>query len=174
MPTRHRSRRGFSGNRRRTTWATVAQTASIPAANGFTVLDLLQQYKAVVGAADPGITIARTHLRLVPTAGFTAVGNNLAVGLIIVNENQVGTNVAGSPRPASDTELDWMYWDWMYQDSETSGITELDSGQLRVDIRSKRAMRQVGETYGLAIQVPASAAFPAVIQVTGRILLMLP
>jgi hypothetical protein len=170
------SRRPASGsrNRRRTVWATVTATHSVPAANGYDSIDLLAQYKAAVGADTAGITIARMHLRVIPTTGLTAIGNNFVHGIVVSETNDLGTNVVGAPRPAADLHLDWMYWDWMYNDSQGSGLTELDSGQQRIDIKSKRKMHQVGQTLLHVVQVPASAAFPTAIQVTGRILLMLP
>ena len=174
MPV-HRRRSAAGGSaRRRTVWASVAGTHSVPAANGYDAIDLLAGYKALVGADTAGVTIARIHLRLIPTAGLTAIGNNFVHGIIVSDSNDLGTNVVGAPRPAADTHLDWMLWDWMFNDSQGSGLTELDSGQVRIDLKSKRKMHQLNQTLIHTVQVPASAVFPTVIQVTGRILLMLP
>ncbi len=175
MPVSHRRSSRASGSaRRRTVWATTTTTVSVAAANAYTVSDLLSQYRAVVGADTAGATIARAHLRFSITAGMTAIGNNLAYGIIVTNPNDVGASVAGAPRPAADLHDDWMWWEWRYVD--VSGFIA-DSGavaQWTVDLKGKRKMHQVGQTLAVVVQVPASAVFPAVVQVTGRILLMLP
>jgi hypothetical protein len=174
VPTHHRrSSRGSGSTRRRTTWATVTATHSIPAANGYDAIDLLAQYKAAVGEATAGITIARIHLSVVPTAGLVTTGNSVVEGIIVSDQNDVGTNVVGAPRPAADLHLDWLSWKWVFTDENTlknpSGGDSWDH-----DIRSMRKMRQVGNTLLHVMQAPASNVFPVVVQVTGRILLMLP
>ena len=175
MPVSHRSGRRSSGvARRRTVWATTTTTVSVAAANAYTVADLLSQYRAVVGADTAGATIARAHLRFSITAGMTAIGNNLAYGIIVTNPNDEGASVAGAPRPAADLHDDWMWWEWRYVDVSGFIANEGAVAQWEVDLKGKRKMHQVGQTLAVAVQVPASAAFPVVIQVTGRILLMLP
>jgi hypothetical protein len=174
MPRRSgRSSGRSSSARRRTTWATVTGTTSVAAANGFVATDLLTQYRAVLGADTAGVTIARAHLHYSVTAGLTAIGNNIVHGIIVTDLNDVGANIAGSPRPASDLNADWMWWEWKFTDVsgnlEPGGAANWD-----VDLRGKRKMHQVGQTLVDVMQVPASAAFPVTVQVTGRILLMLP
>ena len=172
MPARHRRTVARSGNRRRTAWATVTATHSVPAANGFDVIDLLAQYKAAVGASTDGITIARIHLRETVTSTLAA-GNNFITGVIVTDLNDLGTNVAGAPRPASDLHLDWYNWDWQFVD-RLGMVNEQGAANTMRDIRSKRKMHQVSNVLAHVVQVPAAATFPLVMQVTGRILLMLP
>jgi hypothetical protein len=172
MPARHRRSIARSGARRRTAWATVTATHSVPAANGYDVIDLLAQYKAAVGASTDGITIARVHLREVVTSTLAA-GNNFQTGIIVTDLNDLGTNVPGAPRPAADLHLDWYLWDWQYVD-RLGMVNEQGAANTARDLRSKRKMHQVSNVLGHVVQVPAASTFPFVMNVTGRILLMLP
>jgi hypothetical protein len=159
-------------SRRRTTWATVETTASIPAANGFVTLDLLSNFKAD-GGNQQAVTVTRTHLRIIPTAGMTALGNNFHVGLIRGQMSDVGTNIAGAPTPAASPYEDWLLWDHLFVDASTS-LDQYSGTQLHYDLRSQRRLEELQMNYNLVIDVPASAAFPAIFQVTGRVLLKLP
>jgi hypothetical protein len=173
MPSRSgRASHANRAARRRTAWATVTATHSVPAANGYDSIDLLAQYKAAVGESTAGITIGRIHLKTVWTTGMQATGNNFAEGIIVSDANDVGTNIVGAPRPAADLHLDWMFWEWTFVSG--AEIATTGSAIQGRDLKSMRKMHQVGNTLMHVVQAPASSTFPAVMQVTGRILLLLP
>jgi hypothetical protein len=161
-----------STSTRQTTWATVEATASIAAANGFQTLDLLSNFKAD-GGTQQAVTITRTHLRIIPTAGVQAAGNNFHVGLIRGQMSDVGTNIAGAPTPAAQPYEDWLLWDHLFTD-QTASLDAFSGTQLHYDLRSQRRLEELQMNYNLVIDVPASAVFPAVFMITGRVLLKLP
>jgi len=168
---RTRNRRSTS-QRRRTTWATVSSTISIPAANGFNTIDLLGLFKAD-GGTQQAVTIARTHLRVIPTSASWALGNNFHVGIIKGQSSDVGAGVVGAPTPAANPYADWVIWDYHFFDNAL-GLNQYTGAQLEYDLKSMRRLEELQMNYNLVIDVPAAATFPAVFQVTGRILLMLP
>jgi hypothetical protein len=87
--------------------------------------------------------------------------------------SDVGTNIAGAPTPVGNPYGDWLLWDYLYFDSQSCCDSPL-AAQLKYDLHSQRRLDDIQMNYNMVIDVPAYAAFPAVFQVTGRILLKLP
>jgi hypothetical protein len=87
--------------------------------------------------------------------------------------SDVGTNVAGAPNPATDDYEDWMLWDRLVWDTQAL-LTPAGGAQLHYDLKSMRRLEELHMAYNLVLEVPAWASFPAVFQVSGRVLLMLP
>ena len=168
----NRGRRTTRAARRRTTWATVAQTVSIAAANGFNTVDLLSNFKAD-GGTQQAVTVGRTHLRIIPSSASWALGNSFHVGLIRGQMSDVGVNVAGAPTPAAQPYEDWLLWDLLVWDN-VPAVNEYGGAQLHYDLKSMRRLEELQMNYNLVIDVPAANTFPAVFQVTGRVLLLLP
>jgi hypothetical protein len=109
---------------------------------------------------------------VIPT-GIPAASNNFHVGLIRGQASDVGTNIAGAPTPAAQPYEDWMLHDYIWTDG-AGEINEFGGNQLRYDLHSQRRLEELQMNYNMVIDVPAFAAFPAVFQVTGRVLLKLP
>ena len=171
-PARRRAFSGRRSTRRRTSWVTVDQSLSIPAANGLQTIDLLASFKAD-GGTQQAVTIGRTHLRLIPTAGLANAGNNFHWGLIRGQAADVGTNIAGAPDPATQIYADWLLWEHIVTD-QSSFINEFGGRQLNVDLRAMRKLEELMMNYNLALSVQASTVFPTTFTVSGRILLLLP
>ena len=173
MPTRGGRRSGVArSQRRRTSWVTVDQTISIPAANGYNTIDLLASFKAD-GGTQQAVTIGRTHLRIAPTAGFQAPGNSWYLGLIRGQNSDVGASVVGAPNPATALYADWLLWEHVVVDTGL-GINQYNGEQLMIDSKAMRRLEELQMNYNLVITVPASSVFPATFLVTGRVLLLLP
>jgi hypothetical protein len=66
-----------------------------------------------------------------------------------------------------------MLWDLHYWDN-TPAVNQYSGAQLEIDSKAMRKLEELQMNYNLVIDVPAAATFPAVFQVTGRVLLMLP
>jgi len=172
MPARRGRVVRSGGNRRRTSWVTVDQTVSIAAANGYQTIDLLASFKAD-GGTQQAVTIGRTHLRIVPTAGLGAIGNSFYVGLIRGQNTDVGVNVAGAPNPATALYADWLLWEHLVADIQAN-LNEHRGNQFSYDLKAMRRLEELQMNYNLVLEVPASNAFPVTFNVTGRILLLLP
>jgi len=174
MHTRSRRPTGARA-RRRTVWAPVDTTITITAANAYSTINLLQLYEAQSGlASTAGITIMRTHLRLAVTTAVTS-GNNFYYGVIMGQADDLGGSPnVGAPKPGVDFFARWQIWEHLYVDDFNSfgdaGATALTK---IIDLKSKRKMLALGDSYNLAVQVPAST-FPMNFQVTGRVLIALP
>jgi hypothetical protein len=149
----------------------VSSTISVAAANGYQTIDLLSNFKAD-GGTQQGVTITRTHLRVVPTTTLAA-GNNFHIGLIRGQASDVGTNIAGAPTPAAQPYEDWLLWDYLFVDS-SGELNEYGGGQQHYDLRAMRRLMELQMNYNLVIDVPAASVFPAVFMITGRVLLKLP
>jgi hypothetical protein len=121
-----------------------------------------------------GVTIARTHLRIVVTnTTAPAGGNSFYVGLIRGQNTDVGVNVAGAPNPATAPYEDWLLWDHVVADG--SGNFDAYGGtQLHYDLKAMRKLSELQMNYNIVMEAPAWSAFPLVAVITGRILLLLP
>jgi hypothetical protein len=166
-----RSRRG-TGARRRSTWATHQSTEVFAAANDLHTVDLLDAYKAAGGPV-VGITVARTLLHLVTTAGTPASGRAYNVGLIRGQNTDVGTNIAGAPNPASNFFEDWAWLeqlDYCVQAGAGPNMSEGGSNVINRDTRSKRKLPELQMNWNLAISSAAAQS----LAVYARTLLLLP
>ena len=171
-------RRAFNRQGRRTTWATVASTVSLGAADDYSTTDLLSNFKAD-GGVQQAVTVARTHLLLQVTSAVNP-GDNFAFGLIRGQNTDVGANVAGAPVPDLDPYNDWVLWQWRFASSVNSGgVTGCYSHMgftnvLAYDVKAMRRLEELQMNYNLVIKQLAATTFPVVFQITGRVLLMLP
>jgi hypothetical protein len=100
-------------------------------------------------------------------------GNNFHVGLIRGQASDVGVNIAGAPTPAAQPYEDWLLWDYLFV-SAAGDIDRYGGSQLAYDLRAQRRLQELQMNYNMVIDVPAASVFPAVFQVTGRVLLKLP
>ncbi len=168
MPPRYRrpTRTLRGGRRRKLVWATTNTSFSL-AAGANTTIDLLAGFE-IAGASKLGVTVMRTHLRLNWTYG--AAADNVVVGLSVVRDSDIGTTRVN---PNSDPELDWMLWEAIYADSMGAGATINTIVNLVFDVRSRRKVEELGQTYGLSL-TNANAATAGNPRVSARVLLALP
>jgi len=175
MPRRRRRSFNFQG--RRTTWATVSATVSLAAADDYSTIDLLAGFKAD-GGAQQAVTVVRTHLRDTITSTVGS-GDNFSLGLIRGQSTDVGNNIVGAPVADVDPYEDWLLWQWLFASNAgdggpTSYSASGATNNLVYDLKAQRRLEELQMTYNLVIKQLASAAFPAVHEITGRVLLMLP
>lgn len=169
-------RRGSSSTRRRTTWATFDDAVSV--ATGGThwqTNNMLTNYSGA-GGSIAGITVARTHLRLTQTSQATA-GDRFYFGIVRGQNEDVGADIAGAPRPLNDFYEDWAWWAcYTTQASTGAGPTwgEKASNVLEIDLRAKRKLPELQMTWNYVLQVAATATSPATFRISGRALILLP
>ena len=152
MPYVGRHRRSSYPVRRHrtpTTWADSLQGASLATghnSNG----DLLAGLE-VAGSTTVGLTVLRTHLML-QVNGFSAQSDYMLVGLAIVPIEDIGTVVDWASRP---------YMDWMlrYAVYPTYSGGTLDTGRIvEFDIRAKRRLREMQQTYAICTKAVTASA----------------
>ena len=121
----------------------------------WTTIDLLQTYKASVGASAVGATVMRTHLWVLPhgIAAFDRWWIGLSVGDLNDIQAGVPTNNALVPNPKDDPYIDWMFVRQNLNDNTlNSGAPGQSTWQgINVDLKSKRRMHQVQMAYTLTI-----------------------
>jgi len=174
MSPRRRSRFVRSPGRR-TTWAIVTQTISHAAANDYSTIDLLANFKAD-GGVQQAVTVVRTHL-LDSITSTVAPGDNYTFGLIRGQNTDIGNNVVGAPVPDLDPYNDWLLWQWRWASDTIAGGIFSHTGStnvIPVDLKAQRKLEELQMTYNLVIKTLAAGTFPVVHQITGRVLLMLP
>jgi len=160
MPPRVRrvSRAAGRGNRRRVVWATHGASQSLNAGTVWNS-DLLTDYK-VAGASLAGVTIMRTHIRIL--LPYSAATESWYLGLIVGRATDVGINLAQGSAidPLGDQELPWLLNTNVYVGA--SGATFDAQREFVLDIRSKRKMHDLGEAYILSfLNTAAGAHVPA-------------
>jgi hypothetical protein len=133
---------------------------------------MLSGFKAA-GGNQQAVTVVRTHLRVSPAGTDTGGATNWYFGLIRGQVADVGTNVVGAPTPATNLYDDWLYWDHLFADFSGS-FNEYGGFQLHLDLKSMRRLEELQMNYNGVLQVASWTAFPAVFNITGRVLLMLP
>jgi len=172
MPARaRRSSHAIRRPRRKLVWSTVDQTLTLAAVGNGSNIDLLTALK-VGGASILGTTIMRTHLAL-DVFSAVALADNFYWGLAVLPNSQLVTNVAVSAtvvNPAQNPEIDWMMWKHEYA-SPTYGESA-SNNTIPIDVRAKRRLEELNETYCFSLRGSAGAAFTA--QLSGRVLLALP
>jgi len=130
--------------RRRTEWATTSFALNAVVSNGLAATDLLQNFVSDGGSRE-GLTILRTHI----VGGFAAasVGGQARVGLIVAGLN-VSQAANGELDPRANPYEPWLLDNVVFP--TTSGATVDASTPFRYDIRSKRKVQHVQETYWLS------------------------
>jgi len=149
-------------------WSTTDQSVTIPAGQTSDI-DLLAPME-IVGSSIVGITIIRTHVRITWTVA--SLGDSYRIGLIIGRFEDVGINVPGQIT-SSDPDLDWMYLDRVYADTEGAGATVDTTFTNTFDVKSKRRCQKLGQTYLLSL-VNANAVSSTPCRVFARTLVALP
>jgi hypothetical protein len=163
--------------KRRTDWARQSGTTTLTTGTGtFTTSDLLATYKSDAGNT-AGVTVARTHLSMSVTSDVTA-GDVFYWGLYKGPVSNVGTELAGSPTPFTDPYADWAMWQEKTASLDvltTSGYGHYwgPSNNTTFDIRSKRKVEQLQESWLLVIEAGA-VANTIVVNWNTSTLLMLP
>jgi hypothetical protein len=133
---------------------------------------MLSNFKSV-GGQQQAVTVARTHLRISCATQDTGGASNFLVGLIRGQVADVGTNVVGAPAPATALYDDWLIWEHFFADF-SGAFNEYGGFQVNYDLKAMRRLEELQMNYNGVIQVPSWTTFPAVFNVTGRVLLMLP
>jgi len=159
-----------ASNRRRTTWAR-GSGSFVFSAPGFQTANLLNDYVSA-GGTTAGVTVARTHLFL-SFAVLPSIGDALGVGLIRGQNTDVGSNIAGAPRPIDDEFEDWAYWETPIAAASGDGVgpAYYPWNILKLDLRSKRKIPELQMSYNLVIQSTNGAD---IVNWSASTLLMLP
>jgi hypothetical protein len=170
----HSRRRRAVGRsvRRRTTWARFDASLAVPLVNEVITADLLSVWKGA-GGTQQAVTIGRTHIRVVLLGGAPIAGNNIFIGLIRGQTNDVGSNIAGAPNPSVDLNEDWLLWDKLTVDPALA-LVPGGSQQVTYDLKAMRKLSELEESYNVAISSTSYNAFPANVRVTCSTLLLLP
>ena len=161
--------------RRRTTWARSIGVISNAAAATYSTVDLLAEFKAA-GGVQQGVTVGRIHLRWSNTSACAA-SDEMALGVIRGQNTDVGVSVAGAPEPVADPYEDWLFWSVYYGCGNGGGGSFFyphGSNANEVDIRAKRKLEDLQMSLNLVVRNPISAAFPAVLDYSASVLLLLP
>jgi hypothetical protein len=179
MPVRHRRTRAGSsrGTRRKLVWAQFTATVAFTANNQYATLDLLQTYKAAVGASSAGITVMRTHLTLVYQAPVAA--DSFYYGLRVDDLSQVvsvpAAVAATNPNPRDNPYVDWMMVDHLIADNNGQFGKSISSYQgTTLDLRAKRRMEEVQEAFLLTLVQDSVTTVAKNCQVFARTLIALP
>jgi len=136
--------------RRRTTWATFDDSVSV-ATGG-------------------------THYRMTQTSAGTAA-DRFYLGIVRGQNEDVGADIAGAPRPLNDFYEDWAFWS-CYTSATLSGAGPTwgvyANNVLDLDLRSRRKLPELQMTWNYVIQVAAFGVSPGTFRVSGRCLIALP
>jgi len=177
-PRRMASRMSSRSARRRLIWAQFAGQLVMSANAQNFAQDLLQNFKATAGETLEGVTIMRTHLVVCPRA--LAAGDRWWVGLRIADQGDLTNAVTVSALqadPQTQPYVDWMYARQLIEDTNVTAAGASGSGSyggLVLDLKSKRRMHQLQQSYGLIIRQDAVATIAKTYDVFARILLALP
>ena len=173
MPV-HRRRLTHS-TRRRTTWATFDDAVSVATGGThYQTNNMLTNY-AGAGGSIAGITILRTHLRLTQTSAAVAA-DNFYFGIIRGQNEDVGGDVVGAPRPLNDFYEDWAWWQhYTVQGSAGGSAWNVGAANIvELDVKSRRKLPELQMTWNYVLQVNVSGTSPALFRCAGRVLIALP
>jgi len=131
---------------------------------------------AGAGGTLAGITILRTHFRMTQTSAGTAA-DRFYLGIVRGQNEDVGADIAGAPRPLNDFYEDWAFWS-CYTSATLSGAGPTwgvyANNVLDLDLRSRRKLPELQMTWNYVIQVAAFGVSPGTFRVSGRCLIALP
>ena len=140
MPPRHfRSSRAPS--RRRSAWGTLDVSSGPVAAGSSTNVDLFATSLGAAGASTVGITIVRTHVRIMVPWALQA--DTITWGLIVGRADDVGTN---RPSPAAGGDK-WAMVVKEFPDTTGVGFTPGEQVVYTYDIKAKRKLDEVSERW---------------------------
>ena len=166
MPYRHR--RSASPVRRVRNWATTDQSVTIPVGQTSNT-DLLAPME-IAGSSIVGVTVVRTIVRITWTAA--TLGDGFRFGLLVARFEDVGLNVPGQVT-AADPDLDWLFLDRVYVDTQGAGAGVNTTFEYNVDTKAKRRCQKLGQTYILSL-VNANAVSSTQQRIFARTLVLLP
>jgi len=158
MPPRPRRASNRMGSpRRRVIWAEFDAVINMTANAQWITLDLLQTYKASVGASLPKATVMRTHWTLVPAASASL--DRIWTGLKVYDLDDITSAVTTSafvPNPHDNPYVDWAWMSRHTADNQLSwnpaGSLGMSNGAgINVDLRSKRKLDNVQQTWGFCL-----------------------
>jgi len=176
MPVRRNRTRSFTRRpRRKLVWAQRTTNNTATANSQWTVIDLLQEYKAAVGAAAVGVTIMRTHVWVLPHA--PAAGDLFWIGLNVGDINDVTANTTNAfvPNPRDNPYIDWMFnQKYEFDVNLRIPVMHTDWAGAMIDLRSKRRMEEVQESYNLTILQDTVGTVSKAYDVFSRTLIALP
>jgi hypothetical protein len=89
----------------------------------------------------------------------------------------VGVTIAGAPTPVSHPYEDWLWWSVFYGCTQPGAGSQMFPGGgnvYEVDIKAKRRLEDLNENLNLVSVNPVAGAFPAQVNYTASVLLMLP
>jgi len=153
------------GPRRKLIWVTSSATSGAIAAAGNYSLDLIAGMR-VAGASVLGATVVRTHLQVTALNGAAAGNSFFWLGLKAADQVEI---TAGITLSASAYE-DWALLTACY--TTFSGSAVDTSSCHPFDLRSKRKVQEMSETWGLFITNQTTVA--QTYSVYARTLLALP
>jgi len=176
MPVRRRGAlRSRSSVRRRTTWATFDDSVSVATGGThYQTNNMLTNY-AGAGGSIAGITILRTHLVIAQTSA-AAAADRFYFGVIRGQNEDVGADIAGAPRPAADFYEDWAYWHNFTSSANgaSASWTPYLNNVLFLDLKSRRKLPELQMTWNYVLQVAVAATSPLTARISGRVLIGLP
>ena len=161
-------------NRRRLVWAQFQGAVPMTANAQWYTLDLLQTYKASVGASAAGVTIARTHLKVVPRS--PAAGDRWWIGVKVYDLDDITAAVTTNalvPNPKDNPYLTWAWNEQLIADQNEANVMPGYAGRI-LDIKAKRSLHQVQEAWGLCIYQDTVGTVAKTYDVFARTLLMMP
>jgi len=165
MPARHHPR--YSGRvpqRRKLVWSTFQSSPTLASAGNFAA-DLIADLE-VAGASKLGCTVMRTHLivQVLVGAAVQPTFDWLAIKAADSNEISAPLSIPGQP------DLDWALLTWL--PFHSTGAT-IDASQVfTIDLKAKRKIEELGQTWGLFMFNPTTVQQTLVIH--ARTLLALP
>jgi len=178
MPPRRRypSRPRGGLARRRLVWAQRTVSVAAAANNTWVNIDLLQEFKATTGAATAGVTIARTHLWVLPHA--PQAGDLFWLGLGVADLDDVTAafqNAATVRNPKDNPYVDWMFNSrYEYDVNLRLPTPYTEFAGARVDLKSRRRVHHLQQTYVASIVQETVGTVAKTYDLFARSLIMLP
>jgi hypothetical protein len=87
----------------------------------------------------------RTHLNL--AVNFVGVADTTAYGLVVARRSEVGAGLGANP--TSDVDVDWMLWSTVGVTTNGSAVNTVR--QLHIDLKAKRKIQELDQTYALQL-----------------------
>jgi len=163
--------------RRKLVWATTASIVTLNEAVPILTYntDLLGALE-VNGTSKVGCTVMRTHLQLeLMSPGLTAADEVILAAVGVMGQEEIGLGlVTAHVSSANNATLPWAYW-WQRTIEASNGIGDTLPARWQVDIKSRRRVSQIGQTYALSLCYNSTVGgHSAQLNVTARTLVALP